>query len=246
MKLNYFDLLSPTPINIQNVGNVVSPKLKDIAEIGVENYNFYNSILLADSSFFYSLIGQEAKQNSEENIYDLFTSNDNTSKLLQDALNFFFVENVIFYKEEKIFLVVKDINDIENSVVGTVNRYIYNELTDVILQLNNIKKRDENDISKIKSKKAMKIAQKIKNFKSKMKSNKKKDENMELGNIISVVANRHKSINMTNVYQLTVYQLWDSYFRLIDNSIYEVQSTSAAVWGDKDFDVLSWTKKINN
>ena len=126
MKLNYFDLLSPTPINIQNLGNVVSPKLKDIAEIGIENYNFYNSILLADSSFFYSLIGQEAKQNSEENIYDLFTSNDNTSKLLQDALNFFFVENVIFYKEEKIFLVVKDINDIENSVVGTVNRYIYN------------------------------------------------------------------------------------------------------------------------
>ena len=51
---------------------------------------------------------------------------------------------------------------------------------------------------------------------------------------------------MTNIYDLTIYQLWDSYIRLINNNIYDIQSTNMAVWGNKDFDISSWTKKIDN
>ena len=67
---------------------------------------------------------------------------------------------------------------------------------------------------------------------------------MELGNIISAVANFHPSLNEYNIWNLTVYQLWDSFYKLINNNIYTIQSTSVAVWGDKDkqFNINEWYK----
>ena len=80
------------------------------------------------------------------------------------------------------------------------------------------------------------------------KSNKKTiDNNMELGNIISAVANKSHSLNILTIWDLTVFQLWDCFSRLSNNSIYDIQSMSVAVWGNKDnyFDATAWFKRID-
>ena len=70
---------------------------------------------------------------------------------------------------------------------------------------------------------------------------------MELGNIISAVANKSQSLNILNIWDLTVYQLWDCFSRLSNNSIYDIQSMSVAAWGNKDnyFDATAWFKRID-
>ena len=75
----------------------------------------------------------------------------------------------------------------------------------------------------------------------------KADKNMELGNIISAVANKSQSLNILNIWDLTVYQLWDCFSRLSNNSIYDIQSMSVAAWGNKDnyFDATAWFKRID-
>ena len=74
----------------------------------------------------------------------------------------------------------------------------------------------------------------------------KTDQNMELGNIISAVASKSHSLNILNIWDLTVFQLWDCFARLTNNSIYDIQSMSVAAWGNKNnyFDVTAWFKRI--
>lgn len=76
----------------------------------------------------------------------------------------------------------------------------------------------------------------------------KADKNMELGNIISAVANKSQSLNILNIWDLTVYQVWDCFQRLSNNNIYNIQSMSVAAWGNKDnqFDAASWFKRTDN
>lgn len=239
MKLSYFDLISPCPIHVSGVGDIFSPTLRRIAQIGAETYNFYLSLLLADEKTLFS----------DEAMTDF----------LKNALAFFFKEEIFYYSDERCFIVTNNaasvIADIEalsggrklsdTDIVGVITGDNFSQICDLILQLNNIKRRDE-DISKVKNKKALDILKKIQKGRAERQKNKKADKNMEIANIISAVANRHPSLNMINIWDLTIYQLWDAFARLSNNSIYDIQSMSVAAWGDKDnhFDAAAWFKRI--
>ena len=239
MKLSYFDLISPCPIHVSGVGDIFSPTLRRIAQIGAETYNFYLSLLLADEKTLFS--------------------DDAMTDFLINALAFFFKEEIFYYSDERCFIVTNNaasvITDIEalsggrklsdTDIVGVITGDNFSQICDLILQLNNIKRRDE-DISKVKNKKALDILKKIQKGRAERQKNKKADKNMEIANIISAVANRHPSLNMINIWDLTIYQLWDAFARLSNNSIYDIQSMSVAAWGDKDnhFDAAAWFKRI--
>lgn len=239
MKLSYFDLISPCPIHVSGVGDIFSPTLRRIAQIGAETYNFYLSLLLADKKTLFS--------------------DDAMTDFLKNALAFFFKEEIFYYSDERCFIVTNNaasvITDIEalsggrklsdTDIVGVITGDNFSQICDLILQLNNIKRRDE-DISKVKNKKALDILKKIQKGRAERQKNKKADKNMEIANIISAVANRHPSLNMINIWDLTIYQLWDAFARLSNNSIYDIQSMSVAAWGDKDnhFDAAAWFKRI--
>lgn len=249
MKLEYFDLLSPDPIYIQKVGGIISPKLRDISSIGINTYQYYLTILLMDLKTYFTMIGQQEQfealseeEKNEMNIFDLLTINDDSIHLLQTVLNFFIKEDVIYSTEHKVFLVQKN-----EEVIGIVSKEIYPQICDVICQRNCIKSNKEEDLSKIKSKKALEIMKKLQKGRAEKAKHTKADKNMELGNIISAVANKSQSLNILNIWDLTVYQLWDCFSRLSNNSIYDIQSMSVAAWGNKDnyFDATAWFKRID-
>ncbi len=248
MKLSYFDLLSPAPIYIENIGGIISPRLKDISSIGINTYQYYLTILKMDLKIYFTLTGQaeQFEQLSTEdklhlNVFDLLTMNRQSIDLLQNVLNFFIEEDVIYSSEQKAFYVQNG-----NSTVGIITKELYPKVCDLICQRNYIKSNQEEDLSKVKSKKALEIMKKLKKGRAEKAIRTTPDRNMELGNIISAVANKSQSINIINIWDLTVYEVWDCFSRLSNNNIYDIQSMSVAVWGNKDnfFDATTWFKRI--
>lgn len=248
LKLSYFELLSPDPINIQNVGGILSPTLRSISKVGINIYQYYLTIILMDLKTYFSMIKQEEQfellsdeDKAKLNVYDLITMSDDSAKLLQDVLNFFIYEDVIWSKEQNAFLIYK-----ENNMIGMITKEIYPQICDLICQRNCIKSNIEEDLSKVKSKKALEIMKKLQKGRAEKAKNTKSDKNMELGNIISAVANKSQSLNIINIWEITVYQLWDCFSRISNNNIYNIQSMSVAHWGNKDnyFDETTWFKRI--
>lgn len=250
MKLSYFDLLSPDPIQICNVGSIISPTLREIRAIGYNTYQYYLSMLLLDENTYMSVVTNRENENSlsdintspKLDIFELLTLTEESVSILQKVLNFFMKEEVFYLSENHVFAVKHN-----DKVIGAITKDNYSQICDLICQRNNIKSEKEEDLSKVKSKKALDILNKLKKGR-KNKSKQSKNKNMELENIISAVANKSPSLNILNIWDLTVYQLWDSFSRLCNNNIYDIQSMSVAAWGDKDnhFDATSWFKRIEN
>lgn len=249
MKLEYFDLLSPDPIYIQNVGGIISPKLKDISSIGINTYQYYLTILLMDPKTYFNIIGRQEQFESlseqdkaQINIFDLLTIDDDSIDLLQTVLNFFIKEDVVYSMKHKKFFVHKD-----NEVIGMIAKETYPQVCDLICRRNYIKSNQDENLLKVKNQKALEIMKKLQKGKSKKAKQTKTDKNMELGNIISAVANKSQSLNILNIWDLTVYQVWDCFSRLSNNNLYHIQSMSVAAWGNKDhsFDAAAWFRRID-
>lgn len=225
MRLSYFELLSPDPVYIEGVGGILSPKLKDISAIGIKTYQYYLSLLLTEFPAFDSL-----------------SLNPEIAILLQKALNFFIQEDVSFSARNNCYIVQAD-----GKVIGSINQEIYPLISDLICQRNSIKSKQNEDLTNIQNKKAKAIMEKLQKGRAEKAKQTKLDRNMELGNIISAVANKSDSLNILNIWDLTVFQVWDCFSRLSNNNIYAIQSMSVAAYGNKDnhFDFNSWFKRIH-
>ncbi len=249
LKLSYFELLSTEPIKIQNIGSIASPRLRDIASLGYHNYQYYLSVLLLNAKTYLSSINGSTEYGSvsdEEltciNIFDLLTSNEQSRLLLKNVLNFFIKEDVEYSPGHNAFLIKNN-----GRQTGAVTRETYPQICDLICRLNCVKPNAEEDLSKTKSKKALEIMKKLQKGRAEKAKRTKADRNMELGNIISAVANKSQSLNIINIWDLTVFQLWDCFSRLSNNNIYDIQSMSVAAWGDKDnrFDADAWFRRMD-
>lgn len=258
LKLNYFDLISPHPIPIRDVGSIISPTLKDISRIGIETYNYFLYLLSIDIRTYFIMNGQliQYETMSEEdinklNLFDLIVSNVQFTNIFKMSLDFFIKETVTFNEKIKCFVIQKNTDktseNINGNIIGVITKNNYLQVCNIIQMRNNIQSKNQEDLSTVKSKKALEIMKKLQLGRTKKTQQAKADKNMDLGNILSAVANRHPSLNMINIWDLTIYQLWDAFSRLANNNIYDIQAMSVAAWGDKDkhFDIASWYKKIN-
>lgn len=245
MKLSYFDLLSPEPLYIPEIGGIISPKLRDVASLGLNIYYHYLTFLSTDPKSYLSLTENElikAIPSDEENIsvssFEILITQPNLYNLAQSIFNFFIKEDVIFSPQNKCFLVCDN-----DKIMGRITEETYPVLCDIILQRCCVNIKYE-DMSKAKNAKALEIMQKLEKGRKEYAAHSESDKDSDLGNIISAVANKSGSINILNIWDLTIYQLYDCLLRLSANSMNELGVISSAVWGTKDngFDILSWRK----
>ena len=276
IKLDYFTLLSPDPIFINGVGNIKSPTLRDISKLEYKcnTYNFYvNLFLLTIDNYFeefenenslmshypqelktkmlslkseYDSLSEEGKKNIT---FFNFLVNDDVLKLrVVDALNFFIVENVVFNEEHNMFVTYdKKLDDDDSSkIIGTIYSQNYADVIDIILQRLNIKNDKANEEKlKVKNKIAEKLLAKMKKASSQQK--KQSDKKMTLANLISALSSHHENLNIVNIWDITVYQLYDQFNRTRLNDSYNILSTGVSVFGDKEnkFDEMMWLSLIN-
>ncbi len=275
MKLDYFSLISPLPFYVNGVGSIKSPTLREISKINYYTYQIYLSNLLLDPGSYYEMIDKtegaylcnfteqekdtilrirseymnlDEKSKEDISIYNIMVFDKFLIDSLLCTLNFFFEDEIIYDTKNRVFILFNGTVDDNNrkTPTGMIHENNYNEIIDIILQRVNVdKKKDEHKNLKVKNKTAERLLKKMK--KAKKEAEKKEDKKMEIGNLISSISAHSKTLNILNIWDLTIFQLYDQFTRMRYEDSYVMNSTSVSVWGDKEnkFDDTIWFSIIN-
>ena len=259
MYFDYFDMLSGEPILFHGVGHIKSPILRDICPysgIGYPKYNLYLSFLSWDKERLlkYDKLMQyrgASKLDREQfNVFDIATLLRQTRELCRGVLSFFIVEDIVWDEKNRRFAIcVNNEEKDEQIVVGTINRDNFDEVRRVILQSNFIGlDKDEAPIrhSSEKSKELWEQAQRY--LKEQAKSDDAKEERPEyhIGNIISKMCAAHPSYNLLNIFNLTIFQLYDSFFQFGYLRSSNLNERIFSNHGGDKFKFEDWLKPILN
>ena len=188
---------------------IYSPTINEICEIGEIQYNIY----LAASTFnveaiFKHVLGLDDEifeKLSDMNEYDLFISFDLTRELLIEAFSFFTKEKV---KYDDLFSIFK----IDEKVF--VSKHNYESIAKIIKEQNGITEEDDVKKQKFLNEKARQLYLKRKKLREQLRK-KNSDNTLSLKDMLSVLCNAEgNGINVFNVGQLTIYQVYEHFERL--------------------------------
>ena len=249
--LDYFDCISPLPIELNGVGFIKSPRLINIAKISYFTYAAYIYHLKMTPEEYFETYHKDEKIDFSFifNLtkFDLVINDESFREIIKSALNFFLKTPVEYYPKYESFISTSEENG-EKVALGVINKNNYSDVIDVILQRVHIIP-DENeidDIKKVKNKRGLKIYEKIMKGRKSFKKAKANNPDLTMANIIASVATRSYGLNWTNIWKITVFQLFDEFERLQIDDQYDIASIQVAVWGDKEkkFKVGLWSKNI--
>lgn len=253
-KLTYEELIAPYPIYIPNIGYLKHPTLENVFKLGMNefsqsNYDGILNILCLTVPDYFKIIKKEDVYNSlssaekqELCIFDLLILSEDMILSIINSLFFFIYGDISFNKDIKCFF-VKDLDT--NDIIGIINKYNFDDVCNLVKQLNRID--DSNSCmysGKPKNKIAAEMAAKFKAHKEKSKQ--KESHNLNLADVISALCVQHNSYNMTNIWSLTVYQLYDQFFRQNIKTQIDISANRWAAWGSEPFDFELWFKSIKN
>lgn len=233
-QLHELDLISPEPYPLAQVGHVRSPTLRQIASIGYEAYRTYLSLL--------SLRGDELAQaagiaGSAASPFALLTESLELRELICAALSFFMTEEAVYSPAHNAFLCMDG-----ERPVGRIHAANYEEVCGCILQRNHVNVSAPSN-GRFRNEKAREIYEKLHRAKGKpAPSQREQSPGTSLPNLISALCAQHNSINMINVWDLTVYQLYDQFLRQSYLNQQRIHAMNYACWGG-EFDPTSWYQK---
>lgn len=185
--------------------------LGEITDLGENLYNQYLSVLLIDKS---SLNFDDASPEQKEvlnkltpyEIINLHISLEESMKdIFTNSLSLFLREKVEYHYSGFFYLgKLKDNRKITDDD--------FNKIKEIIKKQNYLK--DEEDDFKPANDKTIELFEKMKKIKDKLKKQ-NSDKGLKLSDIVSIVASYSNDINIFTVWNLKIYQLYESYLRLI-------------------------------
>jgi hypothetical protein len=215
-------------------------KIKEIREKGYERYQQMVSLLTIDKEELAKLI--EFKEDIDSmNVYDIIIASENIGLLgeLIISLKFFLNEEEVIY-HENFGLVFGKVED--GKILNSKN---FNYISDAIKYTNCLYSVDKDKLYNPQNEKAMSIIKKLKKGREKtekIKSAKSEGKNdMDIADIISAVSCNSKHYNKNNIWDITIYQLYDE-FRGIDKFVSYNTNVLAAINGAK-VDLKHWASK---
>lgn len=264
MRLDYFTLLCPEPISL-SIGTIKHPTLRDIGKLTFPKYCMYQVYLKLKPKEYYEVINKKNgekywkvlsdEQKKEITMYDVLLVEDIVRNMYLEIFNFFFIERIIFRDGIFIILDIDDYDtpsdDIEISKEnfrGMINPDNLVNILDILQQVCCIKSNDPLDEPKpkFKNKKAKILYERM--LKAKAEENKKKEVkdlfNLTLPNITSATAAKCPGLNIINIWDATLFQLYDQFGKVQNDDAHYLNTVRVAVWGDekKQFDPSLWYK----
>ena len=259
MELSYYDLVSPSPYNLNGVGHIKAVTLTEIDSLPykLDTYLSYVNILKMDKDTYYKVTDMSEKdidalnkifreRNLKLTVYDLIMLNEVLRNNMFLAIDFFFVEEVFFDKSSNtfsLFIPPKD-KDSEPVIVGVISRDNFKDVFKVVLQRCAVDVSEEEDLDSLvfKNEKARRNYMKMQKGKKERVAKKEILDKFDLGNIISALASKGNGINILNIWNLSIYNLYDQFDRSRHNKIDEIVARSISIWGDKNktYDAESW------
>lgn len=238
-ELLHSKLLADIPIEVQGLGKIYSPKLKDIANIGEDIYNQYLSILLFDIKHLKNDIDSKDFEELEK-LHPLETISlkayydENFRDLFLEALSFFFYEKANYYNGVFYFDGDRVLNYENFEQVIYLIKYI------------NLITTDKPSEVKYANDKAKEIAEKIKIAQEKVNKVKaKQGVALSLFDLISAFSANSYSINLMTVWDMTIYQFNDQFKRMQLIEEYDINIRSLLAGADpKRVEINHWVSKI--
>lgn len=250
MKIPQFALLSPKPFVLQGIGTLKSPALKDIAPNNMSNYMLYSlitNLLFAKNAEVVSIARELGHNNSYEDLlepemegtskYNLIVRSVDLREALCIAFPLFFCNKIIF-SEELGFVVWSDDGQ---QIVGNINEQNYLLVEDLLKQLLHCESEYSEKEIEYSTEKAKELWDKVSVAEKEKSSVISKD--YEIGNIISKLSTCGIGYTVFNIYDLTVYQLYDQFGAYIQNRISQLSENAYAHNGGENFDMNSWLRK---
>lgn len=198
-----FTLLRGKPIFIENIGYLHQITLGELEAVGEDTYNKYLMILTMDKNSLEVTIEEDIDNLSLVCWYCL---NDlNFRKTFLEALEFFFKKQAGFDEESFLFYLIEEDGD-----VRIFNAEIYKEVQDIIRIANWVNKKEEEEYNPA-NEQARKIIEMIKQNK---KNKPQPKPIIDLYSMVSGLAWKSNDANIFNVWDLTIYQLYDAFYRL--------------------------------
>lgn len=249
MKFSYADLISGDSIPVNGVGHFRSPKLWQLMPtkgIGTWVYNFYLNILSWDKEDvlkFISGIGMSTKAletREELTTFDIIVLVGNLKELLREAMAFFMDENLEWDEASYTFIAYS--REETQKAVGYINRDNFDDVKDMMLQVNYIGIGDQAKPTKFSSAKAKELWELAQKHLKETKH--PKDKRMELGNIISKLCAVNCGYTLLNIYDLTVFQLYDQFFQYGYMRAMDLNERAFTIHGGKNFSFETWLEPI--
>lgn len=238
MKIDEMFLIGGSDID---VGGVVikQPRLDDIRrpDVGFEKYNAYLNVMALTRDDLVDGVFAEAPEELKEQltVYMVVTVFPEFQKLAEESLTFFLGELVGFDAEKAAFV------SESGAKVGAEN---FDRVRNAILQISCIAP-PEPEQPKFRNAKSKKIFEKIKQGRAEMAKTRKHEHNadMSIPNVVSKLSSRGIGYTILNIWQMTVWQLFDQFANACLNTQIEVLSLRWAAWGKDSFDFSAWYKR---
>lgn len=234
---------------VMMVGEVpIEPfKLKDVSKIGYTKFQSNINILMLtlddmiDAVDDFSLSAELKANRHKYKVFDMMVISQDMMELLIESLSMVFRTDDIIStsnRQGEVSLIIKK--------RFIIDRNNYNEISKVIEVQNNpslggVHEDDYNPSGEL----AKSIADKINKSKEKIRKSKAMkagNEGITLNDIISAVSVMSKSINKINIWELTIYQLYDDFARLnkIDNYNLQIKASMMS----SEVEVEHWSEPL--
>lgn len=256
MRFDYFDMLSGEPIPVVGVGRLHSPSLKDICPssgIGYGAYNLYINFLSWDKEKLLEfdrtmgLRGADRLAASDKlSTFDVITLLVQTREFCREVLSFFMSEELEWDENARKFIAYAVNDNGEKCAVGEIDRKNFEDVRDDILQLNFIGIDKDDEPVKFESEHSKELWERAQKFLKEQNKKKEKDGKREyrIGNIVSKLCTAHPSYNFLNVFNLTVFQLYDAFFQLGYMRSSDLSEKIFSNHGGDKFKFEDWLKPI--
>jgi flagellin-specific chaperone FliS len=249
VKFSYEDLLSGDAIFVKDIGHFCSPKLKELNPSGKIGawYNFYLNILSWDTKDFFKYVtltnprcADKLIKHEKLNVFDAMILTD-FRNLLKEILGVFITEKIEWNEKDREYLTIGD----NGKKVGIINRENFKEVEDMILQTNYIGVGDTKEKEvKFLSDKAREAWEKTQFALKNQKQNPSEDKSLKIANIISKLCVVSNTYNLLNVYDLTIFQLYDQFFQCEYIRAMNLSERVYSNHGGENFNMRDWLKPI--
>nr|BDD47805.1 hypothetical protein 6 [Bacillaceae bacterium] len=243
--INRLLLLKGEPIPIEDLCTVHPLRLEEISVIGEETYNQYLSLLMIDKSALQVNHITDPDEIAELNkitgldILIMYGKNqDEMCSLTCKALSTFLKEDVS-YSPLGYFFIGDFIED------RIITYPLFEQIKTILKKQNYLNDKQEEKEFKPANDKASELIEKMKKVKEKMK-NQNNEDGLALSDIVSIVSTYSSDINILTVWNLTIFQLYETYLRLIMWDEYHTNHFHLPHMDEnarKDF--KHWANKIN-
>jgi hypothetical protein len=242
--IDKFTLMSGSPIPVEKLGIIIrQPKLFEIAAIGEESFYRYLSFLkITKKHVLDSLSDRDAKifinsKNEFEVLNIIISSDPYLENGIKTILNLI-IEDFEFIKFNESFMLLK----LHSGHQAIINEESFLVIKDIIYQIFNLNSKEKEDYNPINDAAAA-IAEKLKKAKEKLNQEKGKKGESILSNFISILAVGLNSLNMDDILNLTIYQVFNIMERFGMYSQYQTQ-IQALMQGAEDIELVDWLKSI--